>query len=774
MDNKIEQINEVRAMNEELKRCKKKLEHRVFRGEFNSLSELLEFFDYSIEDTERLFELKEPLNKYNLDLILLLLNLADYLNDPKVPDFMKKTVVSINNSKLESYNLITNILHSEEKYYHNQCTIYYLNNYIIDLLQQRFDYKNKVISFNKKILKRINQKLNVPLPFNHEYIFNKIDSVKVLEEFKNTYEEYINERTNEIIKILNDRFNMPDSIDVNYFNDENTALEKISELIIKINDNLINQRLKKLQESIIDMIEGKNEKYKDYKKFNLISVLEIDYKNEISNCNSDKELKNQVNIYSDLINKTTIILAWAYYLDIDITNSIDNIKILIKGNDIKYIISNYKQIIQHYIVNYIEQILNNKFKLSNTRDIVMQLVQNNIENYDNVDEEKFSYEIEIVTKESIKSVIKENIKTIPKKLFKSQFAILSTVNDSFNAFYDQLNNNEISINELIQLIITEDEHFNNLNKSITEEIELIFMLWNTEKEIVLNDFNLFLNNCLSKYKDIESRSWILNYLKTKINNNIELQAIINNFNNNNNDENKDQLKPECNDSQPDINELPNISYLFLKDGLKNNINKNNFHSNEEKEKYLYLIRECINYLISNNYKENNNSKFTLKKYQKSNVCWKLKKTNNEMLLRMVVNFQKDNIIIGSVFRRPETDKKYNLCIDRAECDINDIMNALENDNIIERLHLIYDSILNLKEFYEYLHANISYLNLEDKNEDNGLIIQIIFKFINELNNINYDILPFNIVESINKIKNNIINILENYGYKLNGKVLTKK
>ena len=443
----------------------------------------------------------------------------------------------------------------------------------------------------------------------------------------------------------------------------------------------------------------------------------------------------------------------------------NHIKEINQEKGIIYINNNYQVIIEDYLIKYIKTLLNKKFNIELNNNNISTIITCVIESYDNTDSNYIKEKINLVLKEAIKIFIKGKIDKLPKKLFKSSYLVLTSFYHNYDELYEQIYNGDISIDDFIEWILECDEKYKILKKTLDEEIELVKIYWESDTLEMKDEFTSFMDDLLKKYNDNYTKKWILNYLKVriaalKLGDDIEnlltftddLDTTINNDNNKNKSD-----------------DTPDISYLIFDDDIYNIIIKNKFNSNNEKEKYLSNLREYINYLLSCKYKANNN-KFILSKYKSTKNCWKLKKCNNDMLIRMSIGFEKDNIIIGSIFKRPTKEKLYNQYISDSNDKINNIIKSMQYNDNNQNLYFVYENILILKNIYAYFHTNISSLTNDDINYDYKLLLQIILKFKNELKNINYNILSLLEINELDKINQNISNIEE----ELKNKILIRK
>lgn len=725
----------------------------------DSVNNILVLFNGSLEIIDSLIVKQQNINDDDKMYILSALDITnqwfnnELSDDDKIAWLSYYSVILGLNKKLNENNIL-NI----ELYKANKQVIDEANKQLNNFNKKKKLLISKIKSFHKFLKNISNEKLRIPVDLSSENeIIELLKTIRTDKLLDQCYLCYLHELSNIYLYNVYNQFNIKYDNELLLFDSDDDYKIEIEKII----NNVINFSIK-------------NE-FNDLKKETLIqlsqfySILEfmgVNFKEDIAKCDTDISLNELIESYDKFVYATSTIIHWANYLENSINSVMSHIKIIYQEKGINYINNNYHNIIGEYIIRFIKIILNQKFNIEYSDEALHDVVKQNIKDYDNIDRDYIQEKINLIVKETIKGFIKGKIDEFPKKIFKNYHSISTSFNCYYDELYKQLYDGELKINDFIEWILECDEKYKKLKQKLDEEIELIKICWETDNSDIEREFTSFVNTLLEEYHDNDTQNWLLNYLKAKIKN-LDLENSFgylltakdkpNSLSNteNNNDDNQD-------------NNISSIPYLIFHESIYNAVTKNIYNSNKENERYLSCIRECINYLLSYGYKKNNN-KFALQKYQKTKSCWKLKKTNNETLTRIAIGFEKDNIIISSIFIRPKTEKKYSEFINVSENKIKDIKSKLQGMSPFEIINIIYESIIILKKIYEYIHTNISSLTDDDINYDNKLLLNMILKFKGELKNINYNILALREISALDKISKDI-SIIED---ELNAKVLKK-
>jgi hypothetical protein len=596
----------------------------------------------------------------------------------RLKELKKRLLTKDNKYVNDQCNILDNKISELEKQLYSTNIEKNLDN--IDLLKDSNIQKkieiNKIIENNKCLDKQI-EDLSI---FNQE----KKDIIKLKEQ-----ELHLNQKTLDTILSNNNKV-------LNQIEDEkNKVISNFNKIEIKNNEI---SALKNLFEKINNEKFNYLEKLNYYFEINKKTLNEIDNLEIIINENKNKliDLRNKK---KDIINEKN-----NYISNLKTINETKN-QLINTNSDILNKINSLENYIKN-IQNRIDIINNN---IENSKDEILKITNNDLhQEFIYLSDQKNNLDKEYNNLSSIDQDLSKKLSQLKISIDKNQW-----LKNENNKLLIEIKTKNIKLEEL------EKQH-NKYQESLTIYNNLILQRDNLDKSIKIYSNHKNLDIVIKNLeKEIENKKTIYDKLNILNKEKINLDTIINNFQNNNNIKNLQELEKTINDLKNKITEYQKLKDkldILNKDKIKidSEIKTKNIKL-EELEKLDKNYNELLT-IYNNNLKENNiisNKIKNLNSVEKSYNDMKNKYT--DISIKLKENQEKLNLY-------NKLNNEYQIIYKNYQDNKQkyDELNLLfEKNKDIENK---YKNIINLNEFYERKIREFMNLKLNDKISDNEVLL----------------------------------------------------
>jgi hypothetical protein len=575
----------------------------------------------------------------------------------RLKELKKRLLTKDNKYVNDQCNILDNKISELEKQLYSTNIEKNLDN--IDLLKDSNIQKkieiNKIIENNKCLDKQI-EDLSI---FNQE----KKDIIKLKEQ-----ELHLNQKTLDTILSNNNKV-------LNQIEDEkNKVISNFNKIEIKNNEI---SALKNLFEKINNEKFNYLEKLNYYFEINKKTLNEIDNLEIIINENKNKliDLRNKK---KDIINEKN-----NYISNLKTINETKN-QLINTNSDILNKINSLENYIKN-IQNRIDIINNN---IENSKDEILKITNNDLhQEFIYLSDQKNNLDKEYNNLSSIDQDLSKKLSQLKISIDKNQW-----LKNENNKLLIEIKTKNIKLEEL------EKQH-NKYQESLTIYNNLILQRDNLDKSIKIYSNHKNLDIVIKNLeKEIENKKTIYDKLNILNKEKINLDTIINNFQNNNNIKNLQELEKTINDLKNKITE-----YQKLKDKL-DILNKDKIKIDSEIKTKNIKLEELEK--LDKNYNE------SLTIY--NNLI--LQRDNLDKSIKIYSNHKNLDIVIKNLEKEIENKKtiydKLNI-LNKEKINLDTIINNFQNNNNIKNLQELEKTINDLKNKiteYQKLKDKLDILN----------------------------------------------------------------